>query len=84
MPLYDWKIIGGNSLWRLVEVFDESTDGRYCVVWHAGEDFIDEIIDKSCAVIFALQTDDKQAAINYINEETEKYEVTKNRWYRAY
>lgn len=70
--MYDYKIIGGSDLYKLVEVFDESTDGRFCVVWYAGSDMIDEIINGSFSVIFAFQSDDKKEAIKFINDETAK------------
>lgn len=71
--MYDWEIIGGNFLWELVEVFDGSTPQKFCVVWHAGKDEIDNIINETSPIIFAFKTDNKQEAINFINEQTVKH-----------
>lgn len=69
--MYDYKNIGGSDLYELIEVFDESTDGRFCVVWHAGADMIDDLINGLYGG-FAFQTDDRKEAIKYINDETAK------------
>lgn len=77
--MHDWKIIGGTCFWKLVEIFDASGSKQFCVVWFQGTSIIDDIINETCAARFALKTNDKQEAIDYINKKTEE-ELDEQTW----